>query len=94
MTTTDARTMSTITITEKAKLEKPFGMRSGYVSNFSDAAFGDFLAESVDIDIHDIKYQHDGGSKAKKFRQFWHLESDYVVGKAILALVGLARRFL
>lgn len=79
--------MSTITIAEKAKLEKFFGMRSGFVSNLSDATFGDFLAESVDIDIHDAKYQNAGGSKAKKFRQFWHLESDYIVGKAILALV-------
>jgi len=79
--------MSTITISEKAKLEKLFGMRSGYVSNFSDATFGDFLAESVDIDIHDVKYQHGGGSKARKFRQFWELESDYLVGSAILALV-------
>jgi hypothetical protein len=79
--------MSTITIAERAKLEKFFGMRSVYVSNLSDATFGDFLAESVDIDIHDVKYQHGGGSKAKKFRQFWQLESDYIVGKAILALV-------
>jgi hypothetical protein len=43
--------MSTITITDKAKLEKLFGMRT-------DANLGDFLAESVAIHIHDIKYQH------------------------------------
>ena len=86
--------MSTITITEKAKLEKLFGMRTGYVSDFSDATFGDFLAESVHIDIHDAKYQDGGASKAKKFRQFWQLESDYMVGKAILALIQRVEQIL
>jgi hypothetical protein len=79
--------MSSLSITEKAKLERLFGMSSGYVSNLSDKAFGNLLADIVGIDIHDMKYQGGGTSKANKFRTFWRVESDYLVGKAILAVI-------
>ena len=44
--------MSSLTFTEKTKLEKLFGMSSGYVSNFSDTTFGHFFADEVGVDIH------------------------------------------
>jgi hypothetical protein len=78
--------MSSLTYTEKAKLEKLLGMSTGYVSNFSDTTFGHFFADEVGVDIHSDKY-YSGGSKAKKLRQFWEIEPDYIVGKAITALV-------
>ncbi len=78
--------MSSLTYTEKAKLEKLLGMSSGYVSNFSDTTFGHFFADDVGVDIHSDKYCK-GGSKARKLRAFWEIESDYLVGKAIVALV-------
>lgn len=79
--------MSSLSIIEKTKLEKLFGMASGYVSNFSDASFGNLLAELAGIDIHDEKYRGGGTSKANKFRTFWRVESDYVVGKAVVAVI-------
>lgn len=79
--------MSSLTITEKTKIEKLLDMSSGYVSNFSDTSFGHFIADAAGVDIHAEKYQSTGGSKAKKLREFWRLESDYLAGKSIAALI-------
>jgi len=67
--------------------EKHFGMASGYVLNFSDRTFGEFVFEAVGREIHDVKYTTGGTSKANKLRTFWKIESDSMVGKLILALV-------
>jgi hypothetical protein len=79
--------MSSLSLTEKTKLEKLFGMSGGYVLNFSDKTFGAFMADAVEIDIHNEKYQGNGTSKARKLREFWRIEPDYIVGKSVLALV-------
>lgn len=62
-------------------------MSSGYVLNFSDRTFGEFVFETVGIDIHEEKYTTEGTSKAKKLRTFWKLQPDYTVGKLLLALI-------
>jgi hypothetical protein len=79
--------MSSLTGRERIKIEKLLSMSSGYVSDFSDATFYNFLYEAVDVDIHSERYQINGTSKAKKLRTFWQLESDYMAGKSILALL-------
>lgn len=79
--------MSSLTATEKSKLENLFDMSGGYVWNFSDATFGTFIADVANVDIHDQKYQTQGSSKAKKMREFWRVEPDFIVGKVVLALV-------
>jgi hypothetical protein len=79
--------LSTFSMPERHNLEKCFGMSGGYVLNFSDRTFGEFVFETVGIDIHDEKYTAEGTSKAKKLRTLWKLEADYTVGKLILALI-------
>ena len=79
--------MSALSIADRHNLEKHFGMSGGYVLNFSDRTFGEFVFEAVGLDIHDEKYSADGTSKAKKLRTFWKIESDHMVGKLILALI-------
>jgi hypothetical protein len=79
--------MSALSITDRHNLEKYFGMSSGYVLSFSDRTFGEFVFESVGLDIHDEKYTADGTSKANKLRTFWKVESDHTVGTLLLALV-------
>lgn len=79
--------MSTFSMAERHNLEKFYGMSSGYVLNFSDRTFGEFVFETVGIDIHEEKYTTEGTSKAKKLRTFWKLEPDYTVGKLLLALI-------
>jgi len=79
--------MSALSITDRHNLEKHFGMSGGYVLNFSDRTFGEFVFETVGLDIHDQKYSTGGTSKANKLRTFWKVESDYPVGKLLLALI-------
>ena len=78
--------MSTLRASEKSKLEKLFEMSGGYVLSFSDAEFGTFFGD-FDVDIHSKKYQNLGTSKAKKIREFWRIEDDHTVGKAILEMI-------
>jgi hypothetical protein len=79
--------MSSLKMAERQILEQHFGMASGYVLDFSDRTFGEFVRESVGREIHDPKYRAGGTSKANKLRTFWKLETDQMVGRLILALV-------
>jgi hypothetical protein len=82
--------MSTLLTKEKRLLEDFFGMRSGYVLDFSNHTFREFVLEAVGIDIYAEKYAEEGFSKAKRLRTFWKLESDYTVGKLLHALIDYA----
>lgn len=82
--------MSSLTIQDKRLLEDFLRMDGGYVLNFSDRTFGDLVFDAVDVDIHDDKYTNNGTSKAKKLRAFWEIESDYLVGRLLNALIDYA----
>jgi hypothetical protein len=82
--------MSSLTTRDKRAVEDFLGMSSGYVLDFSDRTFGDFVWEAVDVDIHSDKYTNNGSSKAKKLRAFWEIESDYLVGRLLSALADYA----
>lgn len=79
--------MSDLTSRERIKLEKIFDMNGGYVLDFSNRTFEDFFIEHFDIEIYSEKYSTDGESKAKRLRTFWKIESNYVVGMLLLALL-------
>lgn len=79
--------MSSLTIADKYSLENFFGMGGGYVLNFSDRTFGEFMFEAANADIHSERYTSNGTSKANKLRSFFKTETDYTVGKLILALI-------
>ncbi|HEY9664422.1 MAG TPA: hypothetical protein V6C65_38750, partial [Allocoleopsis sp.] len=78
--------MSNLSNIEKRKLEKLLEMGSGYVLDFSNRTFQEFIIDSTGIDIYDEKYAYSGGSKANRLRAFWDQESGQVVGKLILDL--------
>jgi len=63
--------MSDLTRREASKFEKMFGMSTGYVLNFSNRTFGEFVVDSTSRDIFDGKYDHASGSKANRLRAFW-----------------------
>jgi hypothetical protein len=73
--------MSDLTFVEKQKLEQLLGMASGYVLDFSDRTFGEFVFDSAGQDIFNSKYDYRSGSKANRLRAFWQKESNAVVGK-------------
>ena len=73
--------MSDLTFVEKQKFEQLLGMASGYVLDFSDRTFGEFVSDSTGRDIFDSKYNYRSGSKANRLRAFWQKEDNAVVGK-------------
>ncbi len=66
-------------------------MKTGYVSDFSNRTFEEFVWDSVRKDIYDDVYEYGSGSKANRLRAFWDKEPDYVVAKLLGDLVGYAR---
>ncbi|MEK3806691.1 abortive infection family protein [Bacillus sp. FSL H8-0547] len=79
--------MSVLSLIERTKLEKIMGMSSGYVLNFSNRTFQNFIIEHVNREIYEDKYAFEGDSKAKRLRAFWIIESNYIVSKLISALL-------
>lgn len=75
--------MSDLNLVENQKLERVFGMASGYVLNFSDRSFAEFIQESTGCNIEAEKYHVNGRSKAKRLRVFWQIEPNHVVGKLL-----------
>lgn len=71
----------------KLKLEKLFGMKTGYVLDFSNNSFQSFIVETIGVDIYDEKYDYGGASKANLLREFWSVESNYNVAKLNEALL-------
>ncbi len=82
--------MSTLTPVEKRRLERLFGMKSGYVLDFSNRTFEEFILDVVRIDIYDTKYDYGSGSKANRLRAFWSEEPDHLTAKLLRALVDYA----
>lgn len=78
--------MANLTYVDKLQLEKLFGMGSGYVLNFSDKTFQEFVIDSVGIDMYAPGMDAGGTSKAKRLRYFWKMQPNRVAGKLLLAL--------
>jgi hypothetical protein len=79
--------MSDLTSIEKVKLEKMFEMEGGYVLDFSNITFREFIIDNTNIDISDGKYDYASGSKANRLKAFWAKEANYIVGNLISALL-------
>jgi len=71
--------MSDLNNTEKRRFERLFEMSGGYVLDFSNRTFSEFVIDSVDRDIYDARYGN--GSKANQLRGFWKVEINQLVGK-------------
>ncbi len=82
--------MAELTLVERRQLETLFDMGGGYVLDFSNRTFSEFVADSVSIDIYEDKYHHGSGSKANRLRGFWRVETEHLVGKLIRDLVEYA----
>lgn len=79
--------MSNLTYVEKSKFEKLLGMESGYVLDFSNRTFAEFVRDSTGRDIYDSRYDYGSGSKANRLRAFWQKEENDVVGKLMSDLL-------
>src|SRR5579871_4321119 len=73
--------MSNLTFLEKRKFEQLLGMSTGYVLDFTNRSFAEFVRDSTGRDIYDSLYAYESGSKANRLRSFWQKEDNAVVGK-------------
>jgi hypothetical protein len=80
--------MSDLTFNEKRKFEQFLGMKSGYVLDFSDRTFKEFVLDASGRDIFDEKYRYASGSKANRLRAFWQKEDNTTVGKLMGELLN------
>ncbi|WP_102694002.1 abortive infection family protein [Rummeliibacillus pycnus] len=67
--------------------EKLFKMNTGYVLNFSNASFQQFVLTSTGRDILSDEYSNYGTSKANRLRSFWDKEDESVVYNLLKDLV-------
>lgn len=58
-------------------------MDSGYVLNFSDRTFAEFIYGSTGANVYNAKYSNGGDSEANRLRTFWDVEPNHVVGKLL-----------
>ena len=63
-------------------------MKGGYVLNFSNTTFQEFILENINIDIYNEKYNYASGSKANRLRAFWINEENRLVGKLLTSLLS------
>ena len=80
--------MSDLTTLEKRKLERLLQMSGGYVLNFSNRTFDEFVIEATGRSIYDEKYGN--GSKANQLRGFWKEESNPLVARILGNLLDYA----
>lgn len=83
----DEGEMSDLTSTDKLKLEKILEMESGYVLDFSNRSFEQFVLENTGRNIYSKGYDVNGTSKANRLRTFWIINNNDIVGKLIEALL-------
>lgn len=83
--------MSDLASIEKLKLEKLLEMGSGYVLDFSNRTFQEFILQNLRIDIYDEKYNYRSGSKANRLREFWRKEANPIVGELLEKLLEYLR---
>lgn len=72
--------MADLSFVERNLLEKLFQMGGGYVLDFSNRTFQEFVVDAVRRDIDDPKYSYASSSKANRLRKFWKIESSHTVG--------------
>jgi hypothetical protein len=79
--------MSDLTFTEKQKFEQLLGMGTGYVLDFTNRTFAEFVKDSTGRNIYDSRYDNASGSKAHRLRMFWQKEDNHLVAKLMSDLL-------
>jgi hypothetical protein len=82
--------MANLSILEKRQFERLLQMGGGYVLNFSNRTFQEFVTDSMNRDIYDTRYAYGSGSKTNMLRGFWKEESNRTVGKLLSDLLDYA----
>jgi hypothetical protein len=81
--------MANLKYGEKDDFEALLGMRTGYVLDFTNRQFREFVLDSVHRDIDDSMVGG-AGSKAVRLRRFWNSQPDHIVGRLLNDLIERA----
>lgn len=76
--------MANLKGSEKNKLESYLEMKTGYVCDFTNRTFQEFVLEHTGVDIYAEGYS---GSKATRLRAFWDGQSNRLVAKLLGEMV-------
>ena len=76
--------MANLSFVEKNKFERLFGMKSGYILDFSNREFQELVFSVMEIDIYKI---YSGLSKAKILRAIIKDYDNIIVGKLLLEIM-------
>ena len=79
--------MAHLSYFEKEALENLLEMHGGYVSDFTNRQFADFMFSTYKIQIYSEKYSVYGNSKACRLRAFWDIEPNFIVGEILKQLI-------
>jgi hypothetical protein len=79
--------MAELNYKEKFLIEKLFEMPSGYVMDFSNRTFEEFIFDRIKVNIYVDKYFYSSGSKSNRLRGFFSKEPSYKVGQLLSALL-------
>src|ERR1700722_5366032 len=82
--------MSNLTFVEKRKFEELLGMDTGYVLDFTNRSFSEFVLDSTGCDLYDSRYDYASNSKANRLRMFWQKENNALVGKLMGDMLDLS----
>lgn len=82
--------MADLSFLEKQSIESFFGLQGGYVLDFTNRTFQEFIIDAVGKDIYDDKFCIESGSKAHRLRAFIREESNYHVGVLLEKLIEYA----
>lgn len=82
--------MADLTGPEKRAFERVLSMGGGYVLDFSNRTFSEFVMDSTGRNIYDARYDHGSGSKANRLRGFWQAESPHTVARLMTDLLDHA----
>jgi hypothetical protein len=83
--------MSDLTGAEKRTFERLLAMGGGYVLDFSNRTFSEFVLDSTGRDIYDSRYDYGSGSKANRLRRFWKQEPNHMVAQLMGELLDYSR---
>lgn len=79
--------MPSLNSIDKMKLQKFFEMGSGYVCDFNNFSFKNFILEYTGVDVYAQEYEKNGTSKANRLRLFWSKESNFVNRKLLVNML-------
>ncbi|SER54403.1 restriction endonuclease [Salipaludibacillus aurantiacus] len=83
--------MANVSFNEKIYFERIFQMENGYVLDFTNRTFQDFILDTINIDIY---HRYDYESKAKLLRRVISDFDNVTVGKLLMELLDYKRLHL